>query len=207
MRKRLTVLLTLLLVLAACGTDATDSSDTAGGGATAQPDTPAEETAADMSDDEDMSEDDMADEEMSDEAMGDLVDVAGAEEDLMTFLTALEAAGIMDDLRGEGPFTIFAPSDDAFASYLAEAGMSMDDVFGDREMLGSILENHIVATNDDSAMVMNMAGEPFISLSGLPLDVTVNGDVVMVNAATVLRYDLQASNGFIHVIDRVLGSA
>ncbi len=217
MAKRLALLIAMFMVIAACGTDAADGTD-AGATETTSNETPTDEEMVDeeamddeeMSDEEMVDEEAMDDEEMSDEEMadlGDVVDVAAAESDLTTFMLALEAAGILEDLRGDGPFTIFAPSDEAFEAYLAEAGMTVDEAFGDMEMLGTILENHIVAANDDSAMVMNMAGTPFISLSGLELDVTVDGDTVMVNTATVIRYDLQASNGFIHVIDQVLAGS
>jgi uncharacterized surface protein with fasciclin (FAS1) repeats len=71
-------------------------------------------------------------------------------------------------------------------------------------MLQAIIGYHIVNMMDDSAMVMGMAGESFTTASGQPLEVTVDGDTVMVGEATVLRYDLMAANGVIHVIDKVL---
>jgi uncharacterized surface protein with fasciclin (FAS1) repeats len=138
------------------------------------------------------------------EPRGDVLEVAAAEGDLGVFLSALEAAGIMDDFHGEGPFTLFIPTDGAFADYLAEAGMSQEEVFAGAEMLQAIIGYHIVNMMDDSAMVMGMAGESFTTASGQPLEVTVDGDTVMGGEATVLRYDLMAANGVIHVIDKVL---
>lgn len=139
--------------------------------------------------------------------MGDVLEVAAAEGDLGTFLAALEAAGIMDDFHGEGPFTLFVPTDEAFAAYLAEAGMSQEEAFGGADMLQAIVGNHIVDGLDDSEMVMGMAGESFTTISGQPLEVAVEGETVTVGEATIERYDIQASNGVIHVIDRVLTPA
>jgi len=142
----------------------------------------------------------MTDEEM----MGDVLEVAAAEGDLGVFLEALEAAGIMDDLHGEGPFTLFIPTDEAFSSYLNEAGMSQEEVFAGAEMLQAILNFHIVNEMEDAEMVMGMSGESFTTASGEALEVTVDGDTVMVANATIERYDIEASNGVIHVIDTVL---
>jgi uncharacterized surface protein with fasciclin (FAS1) repeats len=138
------------------------------------------------------------------ETSGDVLEVAAAQGDLSTFLSALEAAGTMDDFHGEGPFTFFAPSDDAFAAYLAASGMSQAEVLATPEMLRPLLDYHVVNMAEDSEMVMGMAGQSFTTLSGKPLQVTVNGDIVMVGNATVERYDLQATNGVVHVIDAVL---
>lgn len=142
-----------------------------------------------------------AEEEMMDE---DVLAVAAAQGDLTTFLAALEAAGIMEDFHGEGPYTLFIPTDEAFADYLGTAGMTQEEAFAGAEMLQGILSYHIVDMLEDSEMVMGMAGQSFTTLSGLPLQVTVEGDTVMVGNATVERYDLEASNGVIHVIDMVL---
>ncbi|MFN2485747.1 MAG: fasciclin domain-containing protein [Acidimicrobiia bacterium] len=138
------------------------------------------------------------------EEMGDVLEVAAAEGDLNTFLAALDAAGIMEDFHGDGPFTLFIPTDQAFAAYLAEAGMSQTEVFAGAEMLQAILNHHIVNMMEDAEMVMGMAGQSFTTAGGQPLEVSVEGETVMVGEATVERYDLQASNGVIHVIDTVL---
>ena len=144
-------------------------------------------------------------EEMTDEEMmGDVLEVAAAEGDLGVFLDALGAAGIMDDFHGEGPFTLFIPTDEAFNSYLDEAGMSQEEVFAGAEMLQAILNFHIVNMMEDGEMVMGMSGESFTTASGEALEVTVDGEVVMVGSATIERYDIEASNGVIHVIDTVL---
>ena len=139
--------------------------------------------------------------EMMDE---DVLAVAAAEGDLDTFLGALESAGIMEDFHGEGPFTLFIPTDDAFSAYVEESGMTEEEVLAGGEMLQSLLGYHVVTMMEDSEMVMGMDGQTFTTLNGAPLDVSVDGDTVMVGDATIVRYDLSASNGVIHVIDTVL---
>jgi uncharacterized surface protein with fasciclin (FAS1) repeats len=134
----------------------------------------------------------------------DVLAVAEAEGDLGTFLVALDAAGIMEDFHGEGPFTLFIPTDAAFAAYLDQAGMSQEEAFAGAEMLQSVLGYHVVTMTEDSEMVMGMDGQTLTTLNGSPLEVTVDGDTVMVGEATILRYDIVASNGVVHVIDTVL---
>jgi len=185
---RFAVLLILLaLVVAACGGEATTTTTAL--------------TAAETSTTEEMMDETTTSEEMMDD---DILAVAEAEGDLGTFLTALDAAGIMEDFHGEGPFTLFAPSDQAFADYLDGAGMSQEEAFAGAEMLQSILGYHVVTMMEDSEMVMAMDDQTFTTLNGAPLEVTVDGEDVMVGDASVLRYDIEASNGVIHVIDAVL---
>ncbi|HEX9643134.1 MAG TPA: fasciclin domain-containing protein [Acidimicrobiia bacterium] len=183
----------LALVAAACG----DSGGTDTTSPASQPTAaPSATTAA--------PDDEMTDDEMTDDEMGDVLEVASAEGDLGVFLAALEAAGTMDDFHGDGPFTLFIPTDQAFADYLSEAGMTQDEAFAGAEMLQALVDHHIVAMEEDADMVMGMAGESFTTMGGTSLDVTVDGETVMVGDATILRYDLHASNGIIHVIDQVL---
>ena len=165
----------------------------------------------DMSDDDmgddDMADDDMADDDMADDDMSDMNDVMSVilgRDDLSILDDALHAAGLNDALHNDGPFTVFAPTNAAFEAYLGEMGMSADDVLADTETLTGLLQAHVVAGTDDSAMVMDMAGQSFTTLAGNELAVVVNGDIVMVGGATVTEYDLSASNGVIHVIDTVL---
>ncbi|MEX0865544.1 MAG: fasciclin domain-containing protein [Acidimicrobiia bacterium] len=180
---RLTMMVILLgFLAAACGEDQAT--------ATTAP------VAADTSTTEEMAEEEMMDD--------DVLAVAEAEGDLGVFLTALDAAGIMEDFHGEGPFTLFAPTNEAFSAYLDNAGMSQEEAFAGAEMLQSILGYHVVTMMEDSEMVMGMDGQTFTTLNGAPLEVTVDGDIVMVGDATILRYDIEASNGVIHVIDSVL---
>jgi transforming growth factor-beta-induced protein len=175
------------LFIAACGEDA------------------ATETTAEMMDGTsttaEMTDDTATTAEMMDE---DVLAVAAAEGDLDTFLGALEAAGIMEDFHGEGPFTLFIPTDDAFSAYVDQSGMTEEELLAGGEMLQSVLGYHVVTMMENSEMVMGMDGQTFTTLNGAPLDVTVDGETVMVGDATIVRYDLTASNGVIHVIDTVL---
>jgi uncharacterized surface protein with fasciclin (FAS1) repeats len=160
----------------------------------------------DMSDD-DMSDDDIAD-DMSDEEMaaaeGDVVAVAASRDDLTTLVAAIEAVGLTETLTGDGPFTIFAPSDEAFEAYLGEMGMSADDALADTDGIAVLLQGHVVAAADDSEMVAGMVDNPFVSLAGTELPVTVDGDTITIGGAEIVEADIFATNGVIHVIDTVL---
>jgi transforming growth factor-beta-induced protein len=179
------------LLLGACGDGATTTTSPAAADSS---------TTEEMMDEETTTTEVMEEETMDD----DVLAVAEAEGDLGTFLAALDAAGIMEDFHGEGPFTLFVPTDDAFAAYLDQNDMSQEEAFAGAEMLQSILGYHVVTMTEDSEMVMGMDGQTFTTLNGAPLEVSVDGDTVMVGEATILRYDIVASNGVVHVIDTVL---
>ncbi|HEU4917573.1 MAG TPA: fasciclin domain-containing protein [Acidimicrobiia bacterium] len=184
MNSRALVVLVMIALLAACGGGDEGTTDTT------------VEMMGDTS-----STEAMTDEEMLSE---DVLAVAEAEGDLGTFLTAIDSAGMMEDLHGEGPFTVFAPTDNAFDAYLESSGMTQEEALAGGEMLQSVIGYHLVSMMEDSAMVMTMDGDSLTTVSGAPLEVTVDGENVMVGDATVLRYDIEASNGVIHVIDTVL---
>jgi len=183
-RNTLVCLLLVTLVAAGCG----DDDDDGAAASTTQA------AAAD----------DMATTSAVEQMDDDVLAVAAAEGDLETFLEATEAAGTMDGLHGTGPFTVFIPTDAAFEAYLGDAGMTQAEVFGDAAALRRVVDHHIVEMSEDAEMVMAMDGQSFTTAAGTPLEVTVDGDTVMVGDATVERYDIQASNGVIHVIDAVL---
>lgn len=190
-------LMSVVLLLAACGDDASTTTSPAAADTS---------TTEEMMDDTSTTEEMMDDETSTTEEMmdDDVLAVAEAEGDLGTFLAALDAAGIMEDFHGEGPFTLFIPTDEAFAAYLDQNEMSQEEAFAGAEMLQSILGYHVVTMAEDSEMVMGMDGQTFTTLNGAPLEVTVDGETVTVGEATILRYDIVASNGVIHVIDTVL---
>jgi uncharacterized surface protein with fasciclin (FAS1) repeats len=188
------------LLLAACGDGATTTTSPAAADSSTTEEMMDETTSTEMMDEETTTTEAMEEEMMDD----DVLAVAEAEGDLGTFLAALDAAGIMEDVHGEGPFTLFIPTDDAFAAYLDQAGMSQEEAFAGAEMLQSVLGYHVVTMTEDSEMVMGMDGQTLTTLNGAPLEVTVDGDTVMVGEATILRYDIVASNGVVHVIDAVL---
>ena len=132
-------------------------------------------------------------------AAGDIVAVASATEGFSTLVAALTAAGLVETLQGEGPFTVFAPSDAAFAALpegLLEKLLLPENV----EVLKSILTYHVVAGKVMSTDVV--AGDvPSVEGSNLTLATEMG---VKVNDATVTQADVEASNGVIHVIDAVL---
>ena len=162
----------------------------------------------DMADDDmadDMADDDMADDDMADDmSMNDLMSRIIDRDDLTVLDDAIHAAGLQDALHEGGPFTVFAPTDEAFAAYLGEMDMSADEVLADTDALTTLLQAHVVEGSDDAAMVMDMNGQAFTTLAGSELTIIVDGDTVMVGDATVVEYDIAADNGVIHVIDTVL---
>jgi uncharacterized surface protein with fasciclin (FAS1) repeats len=129
----------------------------------------------------------------------DIVAVAVATEGFSTLVAALTAAGLVETLQGEGPFTVFAPNDAAFAALpegLLEKLLLPENV----AVLTSILTYHVVAGTVMSTDVV--AGDaPTVEGSNLALTTDMG---VMVNDATVIQADVEASNGVIHVIDKVL---
>lgn len=199
------------LALAACGSDDNSSDDAASSAATTE--AMSQDEMTDTT--EAMSDDDMTDDEMADDmtdtemaaAQGDLVAVASSRDDLTTLVAAIEAAGLAGTLADSGPFTIFAPNDAAFEDYLGEMGMTVDDALSDTTFLSSLLQGHVVEAADDSGMVAGMVANPFVSLAGTELPVTVDGDTITIGGAEIVDADVFATNGVIHVIDTVLEPA
>ena len=201
------------LALAACGSDDNSSDDATSSPATteAMAEDEMTETTDDMTDD-DMTDDDMTDDEMSDDmsdeemaaAEGDLVVVASSRDDLTILVAAVEAAGLAGTLANDGPFTIFAPDDEAFMDYLGEMGMTVEDALADTTFLTTLLQGHVVEAADDSGMVAGMVDNPFVNLAGTELPVTVDGDTITIGGAEIVEADIFATNGVIHVIDTVL---
>jgi uncharacterized surface protein with fasciclin (FAS1) repeats len=167
-----------------------------------------DEMADEMSDDEmadEMTSDEMADEMADDEmSMNDVQSLITGRSDLTVLDAAIHAAGLDAALHDEGPFTVFAPTDEAFAAYLGEMGMTVDEVLADVDGLTRLLQHHVVAGNETADMVVSMTEMPFTTLAGTELPVTVDGDTVMVGEATVIETDLAADNGVVHIIDTVL---
>lgn len=179
------------LGLPACGDDGNDLDE----GAVAEPTADTEATMEERMD-ESM--------ESDDEAAGDIVDVAASIEDFSTLVAAVEAAGLVETLKGDGPFTVFAPTDAAFESALASLGITAEELLADTETLTSILTYHVVAGEVDAATAISLDGQSAETVNGATVDISVVDGAVMVNDATVTTPDVQASNGIIHVIDTVL---
>jgi uncharacterized surface protein with fasciclin (FAS1) repeats len=135
---------------------------------------------------------------------GTIVDVAVAAGSFTTLVAAVQAAGLVETLSGPGPFTVFAPTDEAFAAALESLGLTADELLADTEMLTSILTYHVIAGEVPASQVVTMDGQSVATVNGAEVKITVDGDTVMVNDATVTAVDVDASNGVIHVIDKVL---
>jgi len=134
-------------------------------------------------------------------ATKDIVDTAAAAGDFNTLVTAVQAAGLVDTLKGVGPFTVFAPTDAAFAALPAG---TLDNLLKpeNAKTLAGILTHHVVAGKVMAADVTKLSSAT--PLGGKALPIFVHGDSVMVGTANVIKTDIQATNGVIHVIDKVL---
>jgi uncharacterized surface protein with fasciclin (FAS1) repeats len=134
------------------------------------------------------------------EAMAmDIVDTAVADGRFTTLATALTAADLIDTLKGEGPYTVFAPTDDAFAA-LPEG--TLEALLADIPTLSDILLYHVVPGKVMAADVVGLTSAT--TAQGTDIAISVDGDTVMINDATVLITDIETSNGVIHVIDTVI---
>jgi len=173
-------LLALSLLAASCGDD-----------------DPVESSTAD-----DMAEDDMAEDDMAE--LGTIVDVAVANGSFTILVAAVQAAGLVDTLSGDGPFTVFAPTDDAFADLLEVLGVTAEELLADTELLTAVLTYHVIAGEVPSTTVVTLDGQTAATVNGADVTISVEGEAVQVNEANVVAVDVAASNGIIHVIDSVL---
>jgi len=128
----------------------------------------------------------------------DIVDTAVGAGDFTTLAAALEAAGLVETLKGEGPFTVFAPTDEAFAA-LPEG--TVEGLLEDTDALTAILTYHVVAGKVMSTDLTD--GMEATTVNGADVTIMTEGGVT-VEGATVTTADIEASNGVIHVIDTVL---
>ena len=126
--------------------------------------------------------------------------VAIATTDCKTLASAAEAAGLVETLQGEGPFTVFAPTDAAFSSIQAEVDKLLKPE--SKAKLSKILTYHVVSGKMKAADLKD--GQELTTVEGGKLKVTVNDGKVTVGGAKVATADITASNGVIHVIDKVL---
>jgi transforming growth factor-beta-induced protein len=133
------------------------------------------------------------------EEMKDIVDIAVEDGRFTTLVTAVQAAGLVDTLKGEGPYTVFAPTDDAFDKLPAG---TIEALLDDIPTLTDILLYHVVPGKVMAADVVNLSSAD--TALGQPVTISVMGDKVMINDAQVIIADIEASNGVIHVIDSVI---
>ncbi|BCB45343.1 fasciclin domain-containing protein [Vibrio diabolicus] len=131
----------------------------------------------------------------------DIVDVATENGSFNTLVAAVKAADLVDTLKGEGPFTVFAPTDDAFAK-LPDGTVDMLLMPENKDKLVSILTYHVVPGKVMAADVVKL--DKAATVQGQDVMIKTMGDKVMVNDANVMATDVKAKNGVIHVIDTVI---
>jgi uncharacterized surface protein with fasciclin (FAS1) repeats len=127
-----------------------------------------------------------------------VTDLSAATPELSTFHRLLANAGLAESLRGTGPFTVFAPSDDAFKAVPAK---TMAELASDKALLQSVLSYHVLA---GQTMAQDVKNGPAKTLQGSNVALARAGAFVTVEEAVVTRPDLRASNGVVHIVDRVL---
>jgi len=130
----------------------------------------------------------------------DVVAVASSASNFKTLVTAIKAAGLVKTLQGKGPFTVFAPTDEAFAKLPAG---TVEDLLKpeNKEKLTAILTYHVVPGRVMAADVKTMQAK---TVNGADLSIVLEDGKVTVNTAKVIKTDVAASNGVIHIIDTVL---
>ncbi|HAY83905.1 MAG TPA: hypothetical protein DCY42_02995, partial [Chloroflexi bacterium] len=178
-----TVLLVSALFLVACGGTNAPAENNAN--AIMEPDTSenmAEEPAEEMA------------EEMP---MLSIAEIAASDENFSTLVTALDAAGLVETLAGEGAFTVFAPTNAAFEAL----GDALNDVLADSDLLTQVLLYHVVDGKVMSPDALALAGSEVETLSGDKITLSIEGESLYINDAMVTAVDIEASNGVIHVID------
>jgi uncharacterized surface protein with fasciclin (FAS1) repeats len=129
----------------------------------------------------------------------DIVDTAVAAGSFETLVAAVKAAGLVETLKGEGPFTVFAPTDEAFAK-LPEG--TVEALLKDKEKLSAILTYHVVPGKVMAADVVKLNSAK--TVQGQDVMIKASDKGVMVNDAKVIKTDIETSNGVIHVIDTVI---
>ena len=128
----------------------------------------------------------------------DIVDTATSAGQFKTLVAALEKADLVDTLKGVGPYTVFAPTDEAFAKLPKGA---LEGLLSDKEKLTAVLTYHVVP---GKVMAADVKPGKVKTVQGQSLTVATKNDAVMVNDARVVKTDIGASNGVIHVIDSVV---
>jgi uncharacterized surface protein with fasciclin (FAS1) repeats len=131
----------------------------------------------------------------------DIVSLAVGNDDLSTLVAAVKAAGLVETLQGDGPFTVFAPTNEAFAALPAGTLESLLKP-ENKAKLASILTYHVIPSKVMSSDLSD--GQKAKTVEGKNVNVTMNGNGVMINEAKVVAADVSASNGVVHVIDKVI---
>ena len=131
----------------------------------------------------------------------DIVQVAIDAGSFTTLVAAVQAAELVETLQGEGPFTVFAPTDAAFD---ALPDGTVEGLLDDPDALRAVLTYHVVPGRITAADLVNAGGAMPTTVNGQTLNIEVSNGVVRVNGATVVTADVMAKNGVIHVVDSVL---
>ena len=130
----------------------------------------------------------------------DIVDTAVAAGNFKTLVEAVQTAGLVETLKGPGPFTVFAPTDEAFAKLGQE---TIQDLLKDKKKLGDILKYHVVSGEVMAEQAAKING-PVKTVLGKEVMVQTSNGQVMVGNAKVIKTDIKCKNGVIHVIDTVI---
>jgi transforming growth factor-beta-induced protein len=133
----------------------------------------------------------------------DIVDTAVGAGSFKTLVAAVKAAGLVDTLKGEGPFTVLAPTDEAFEK-LPKGTVEMLLKPENKDKLVAILTYHVIPAKAMAADVVKLDGKEVKTVEGKKVKIEVDGKTVMINNAKVTKTDIVCSNGVIHVIDTVL---
>ncbi|MGL4555044.1 MAG: fasciclin domain-containing protein [Gemmataceae bacterium] len=131
----------------------------------------------------------------------DIVDTAVAAGSFTTLVAAVKAAGLVETLKGAGPFTVFAPTDDAFKKLPAG---TVEGLLADLPKLTAVLTYHVVAGKVMAADVLKMDGKEAKTVQGSAVKVGTAGGVTLNGSSKVVTTDIECSNGVIHVIDTVI---
>lgn len=136
-----------------------------------------------------------------DKKLPTIVEAAVGNKDFSTLVAAVKAAELVDTLNGDGPFTVFAPTNAAFEKLGKE---TIDAVLKDKKKLTAILTAHVVKGSVMAADVVKANGKDVETLQGTKFGVKVDGDTVTLGGVKVIKTDIKCKNGVIHVIDTVL---
>jgi len=159
-------------------------------------------------DDEEVAEQQTTSEQQTDdtadvEPAQNIVEVASSDPQFSTLVAAVEAASLVETLSGEGPFTVFAPTDLAFTNALEALGITSEELLAS-EGLADILTYHVVEGEVFAADVIELDGQEVETVNGQTVSIRVENGMVYVNDALVTATDIETSNGVIHVINAVL---
>jgi uncharacterized surface protein with fasciclin (FAS1) repeats len=133
----------------------------------------------------------------------DIVDTAASAGSFQTLVAAVKAAGLVDTLKGAGPFTVLAPTDEAFKKLPAGTVESLLKP-ENKDKLVAILTYHVLPTKALAADVVKLAGKKVKTVQGSEVAISVTDGAVSVNGAKVIKTDIVTRNGVIHVIDQVI---